>query len=818
MSAAAGHGRSSTNSANGSQSGSQSNSGSGGNCGQGINFNGQLGGGATGGSGGGLSGSGAGGGGMGGGRDGRSNYGPNSPPTGSLPPFYESLKSGNGSSLGQFNAASSNFLIASMANGGANSYLSMTNPNGQSDCGDTNGESNGGINNFTNNENSKFPLMSNNSAYGIVVKDELDLDYEGKLDMSSLSANLLSSAYNNYDMCNDSIMADLAANGVDPLQFTATLTFSGASENALLESLSDPVDLSSFLNRLPSDGSTPSPGNHDLDLTSTPSLTPDSVSITPVDTSSGYENFSENLIQQLQNSNRHCYEQPNHNHLRYNLPNGNNNKMYQESPPPPGYQQNREMMQLHQLQHQHQQPQHQTGHGPSSNSNSNSNNNNNNNNGNNNHNFSQHNTMLHGGNNHHHSNQNHSNSNGHSHNHHSSHTPAPPHPLMLNTAMMTVAQFHSNLNCSDNSNLSLPSPGGSSSSHLHNQLDIPPEAKPIIQSVSYISNSSSDSVTSFSCPTSYKTIILTDNGIIQNNGLNNFTNAQILINNGFEIQNDISNNTNILNPCSINNDGFIDIVDEFDLKIMQNCPNIHTSNKKTKQSLNKNRTKNRSIISTLTPMLQDTKLQMLKQRLGLAPEVQLEFVNGGHGIKNPLAIENIHGHRLRDDDKKSVIACEDDPNKFVCRICSKTFNLQRLLNRHMKCHSDIKRYLCTFCGKGFNDTFDLKRHTRTHTGVRPYKCNLCEKSFTQRCSLESHCLKVHGVQHQYGYKERRTKMYVCEECGHTTSEPEVHYIHLKELHPYSPALLKFYDKRHFKFTNSQFANNLLGQLPMSVRN
>merc|ERR1711963_1280402 len=115
------------------------------------------------------------------------------------------------------------------------------------------------------------------------------------------------------------------------------------------------------------------------------------------------------------------------------------------------------------------------------------------------------------------------------------------------------------------------------------------------------------------------------------------------------------------------------------------------------------------------------------------------------------------------------------------------FSLQRLLNRHMKCHSDTKRYLCTFCGKGFNDTFDLKRHTRTHTGVRPYKCNLCEKSFTQRCSLESHCLKVHGVNHSYEYKQRRSKVgfheahdllsysyfilhqvYVCEDCGHTT--------------------------------------------------
>uniref|UniRef100_A0A182N053 C2H2-type domain-containing protein n=1 Tax=Anopheles dirus TaxID=7168 RepID=A0A182N053_9DIPT len=166
----------------------------------------------------------------------------------------------------------------------------------------------------------------------------------------------------------------------------------------------------------------------------------------------------------------------------------------------------------------------------------------------------------------------------------------------------------------------------------------------------------------------------------------------------------------------------------------------------------------------------------------------------------------------------ATTSTDDDQNRFVCRICSKTFSLQRLLNRHMKCHSDVKRYLCTFCAKGFNDTFDLKRHTRTHTGVRPYKCNLCEKSFTQRCSLESHCLKVHGVQHQYAYKERRTKMYVCEECGHTTNEPEVHYMHLKEKHPYSPALLKFYDKRHFKFNNAAFANNLLGSLPMPVHN
>ncbi|CAG0883215.1 unnamed protein product [Cyprideis torosa] len=198
------------------------------------------------------------------------------------------------------------------------------------------------------------------------------------------------------------------------------------------------------------------------------------------------------------------------------------------------------------------------------------------------------------------------------------------------------------------------------------------------------------------------------------------------------------------------------------------------------------------------------RVSILQQRLGIPADMPLEFVNGGHGIKNPLV-----GNGKPEVEKLPPVILESDPNKYSCRLCSKTFSLQRLLNRHMKCHSDIKRFLCTFCGKGFNDTFDLKRHTRTHTGVRPYKCGLCEKSFTQRCSLESHCLKVHGVQHAFNYKERRNKVYVCEECGHTTGEPEGHYLHLKDHHPYSPALLKFYDKRHFKFSNSNFANLLL---------
>ncbi|XP_077166438.1 transcription factor Ovo-like 2 isoform X2 [Paroedura picta] len=113
-----------------------------------------------------------------------------------------------------------------------------------------------------------------------------------------------------------------------------------------------------------------------------------------------------------------------------------------------------------------------------------------------------------------------------------------------------------------------------------------------------------------------------------------------------------------------------------------------------------------------------------------------------------------------------------------------------MLNRHVKCHSQVKRHLCTFCGKGFNDTFDLKRHVRTHTGIRPYKCEICNKAFTQRCSLESHLKKIHGVQQQYAYKQRRDKLYVCEDCGYTGPTQEDLYVHIGNVHPESTSLKK----------------------------
>ena len=136
--------------------------------------------------------------------------------------------------------------------------------------------------------------------------------------------------------------------------------------------------------------------------------------------------------------------------------------------------------------------------------------------------------------------------------------------------------------------------------------------------------------------------------------------------------------------------------------------------------------------------------------------------------------------------------CRDEPSKLSsntthnhrCEICNSTFPLRRLLNRHLKTHSFYKRYTCSFCDKGFNDTFDLKRHVRTHTGIKPFKCEQCDKSFTQRCSLEAHQTRVHGVVHKFGFRERRAKMFVCEDCGATFKDNQSEFMnHVASAHP-----------------------------------
>lgn len=48
--------------------------------------------------------------------------------------------------------------------------------------------------------------------------------------------------------------------------------------------------------------------------------------------------------------------------------------------------------------------------------------------------------------------------------------------------------------------------------------------------------------------------------------------------------------------------------------------------------------------------------------------------------------------------------------------------------------------------------------------------------------------KIHSITQAYAYKERRNKLYVCEECGNTSGTQEELLRHLRSLHPDSHLL------------------------------
>ena len=81
--------------------------------------------------------------------------------------------------------------------------------------------------------------------------------------------------------------------------------------------------------------------------------------------------------------------------------------------------------------------------------------------------------------------------------------------------------------------------------------------------------------------------------------------------------------------------------------------------------------------------------------------------------------------------------------KHQCHVCKKSFNLRKLLARHIRTFHYENPHKCLDCGRLCRSQSELKIHMRVHTKERPHQCSRCDKTFTQVSHLNEHLNNVH---------------------------------------------------------------------------
>ncbi|KFB37780.1 KRAB box and zinc finger, C2H2 type domain containing protein-like protein [Anopheles sinensis] len=106
----------------------------------------------------------------------------------------------------------------------------------------------------------------------------------------------------------------------------------------------------------------------------------------------------------------------------------------------------------------------------------------------------------------------------------------------------------------------------------------------------------------------------------------------------------------------------------------------------------------------------------------------------------------------------------------LCSECGKAFKYGTSLSRHRRLHANRNLFTCQICSKGYVEQQTLDMHMRTHTNERPFACPSCDKCFAQRVNLERHERTHSGI-----------KPYGCDVCGNSFTQKSYLIIH-KRIH------------------------------------
>lgn len=114
---------------------------------------------------------------------------------------------------------------------------------------------------------------------------------------------------------------------------------------------------------------------------------------------------------------------------------------------------------------------------------------------------------------------------------------------------------------------------------------------------------------------------------------------------------------------------------------------------------------------------------------------------------------------------------------FDCQVCKAVFPTRRALTEHTtKLHT--QKIQCKLCSKCFGTQSMLQMHVRGHTGERNFFCAICQKAYMHAKTLRQH-MSTHDL-HKYS----------CSECGNGFQNCNEFNKHMRQWHPQSPMVVK----------------------------
>ena len=114
---------------------------------------------------------------------------------------------------------------------------------------------------------------------------------------------------------------------------------------------------------------------------------------------------------------------------------------------------------------------------------------------------------------------------------------------------------------------------------------------------------------------------------------------------------------------------------------------------------------------------------------------------------------NQYGFQNKEAWKAHHVTYHKTDDVALCEACCKTFKTTNGFQYHNLIYhtSEENKYLCKVCNKSFISEYKLKIHQTVHSSAKRFKCIKCENSYKYIQDLRKHLQTKHWSDRLYAY-------------------------------------------------------------------